>query len=238
MTQNALPWTEEHEAYCYQHHIPNAAKVLWQWLMRQGEISIEVEPDLSEFNKWVEKSRGKGYAHNYLKQMFNLLVENRVIQVVKQYSWKIFRLLVRPLEWLKPPRKKREKNLQNSNSTYDLPTSKDSDSVDLDIQQQHSNLISNQEVLAAEGLHFDETEKEVLDRPSWQIKVSIILFKIRGGLAKIKKSPEGFIRNCLRGQWWESPNTYVAICSYLAGVNVDDAVPALDLSSYFEDGNS
>jgi hypothetical protein len=186
MPQNALPWTEEHEAYCYQHHIPPAAKILWQWLMRQGEISLEVEPDLSEFNTWVEKSRGKGYSHNYLKKMFELLCERRVIQVVKQYSWKIFRLLVRPLDWLKPPRKKREKNLQNSNSTYDLPTPNQQSSVDGDIQQQHSNLISNQQTLASEGLHFDESEKEVLDRPSYEIKVSIILFKIRGGFAKMR----------------------------------------------------
>ncbi|MCC5625368.1 hypothetical protein [Nostoc sp. CHAB 5715] len=47
--KNALPWTEEHEAFCYQHHICPAAKSLWQWLMRQGEIAEEVEPDLSEF---------------------------------------------------------------------------------------------------------------------------------------------------------------------------------------------
>lgn len=107
--KNNLPWTEEHEAFCYKHHICPAAKSLWQWLMRQGLIAEEVEPDLSEFNATVAKARGKGYSHNYLKKIFDQLVEHRVIQVVKQYSWKIFKLLVRPLEWLKPPRKKREK---------------------------------------------------------------------------------------------------------------------------------
>ncbi|MHC5732042.1 MAG: hypothetical protein ACYTXY_49860, partial [Nostoc sp.] len=91
--KNTIPWTESHEAFCYQHHICPAAKSLWQWLMRQGVITEEVEPDLSEFNATVAKSRGKGYSHNYLKQIFNQLVEHRVIQVVKQYSWKIFKLL-------------------------------------------------------------------------------------------------------------------------------------------------
>ncbi|WP_298908726.1 hypothetical protein [uncultured Nostoc sp.] len=66
--KNALPWTEAHEAYCYQHHIPPAAKSLWQWLMRHGQIASEIEPDLSEFNAWVAKNRGKPYAHNYLKK--------------------------------------------------------------------------------------------------------------------------------------------------------------------------
>ncbi|WP_260447128.1 hypothetical protein [Nostoc sp. 2RC] len=87
-----LPWSEEHEAFCYQNHIPPAAKSLWQWLMRQGETGSEIEPDLSEFNAWVEKVRGKKYTHNYLKQMFELLQTHRVVQVVKQYSWKIFKL--------------------------------------------------------------------------------------------------------------------------------------------------
>ncbi|MHC5740277.1 MAG: hypothetical protein ACYTXH_36660, partial [Nostoc sp.] len=100
--KKSLPWTEEHEAFCYKHHICPAAKSLWQWLMRQGLIAEEVEPDLSEFNATVAKARGKGYSHNYLKKIFDQLVEHRVIQVVKQYSWKIFKLLVRPLEWLKP----------------------------------------------------------------------------------------------------------------------------------------
>ncbi|WP_414544302.1 hypothetical protein [Nostoc sp. CCY0012] len=117
MTENTLKinlaWSEEHDAFCYQHHICPAAKSLWQWLSRQAQISAEIEPDLAEFNNWVAKVRGKGYSHNYLKHIFNQLVENRVIQVVKQYSWKIFKLLVRPLEWLKPPRKKREKKLHN-----------------------------------------------------------------------------------------------------------------------------
>ena len=59
-----LPWTEEHEAFCYQHQITPAAKTLWQWLMRQGEISSEIEPNLAEFNEWVAKVRGKGYSTN------------------------------------------------------------------------------------------------------------------------------------------------------------------------------
>ncbi|OUL36389.1 hypothetical protein BV372_08085 [Nostoc sp. T09] len=202
--KNNLPWTEEHESFCYKNRIPNAAKVLWQWLMRQGEISAEVEPDLSQFNEWVAKVRGKPYAHNYLKKMFELLCEHGVIAVVKQYSWKIFRLLVRPLEWLKPRKKKREKNLQECNSTYNSPNPNDSSSVQAEIQQQLILISDNQATLADEGIQFDESEKEVLNRPKCEIKVSIALFKIRGGIDKIL-NPEGWIRSCLRHRWWEHP---------------------------------
>lgn len=233
MTQNpslvTLPWTEEHESFCYKNRIPNAAKVLWQWLMRQGSISEEVEPDLSEFNAWVAKVRGKPYAHNYLKKMFELLCEHRVIQVVKQYSWKIFKLLVRPLDWLKPPRKKREKNLQNSNSTYKTPDSIDNSSVQGDIQQQHSNIICNQATLSESGIHFDESEKEVLDRPYSEIKVAIILFNLRGGIEKIQ-NPPGWIRSCLRHRYWEQPHSQNQLIQVIGNTTIWDELAGGSIS--------
>ncbi|MBD2354757.1 hypothetical protein H6G41_08960 [Tolypothrix sp. FACHB-123] len=233
MTQNSnlvtLPWTEEHESFCYKNKIPNAAKVLWQWLMRQGSISEEVEPDLSEFNAWVAKNRGKPYAHNYLKKIFEILCEHRVIQVVKQYSWKIFKLLVRPLDWLKPPRKKREKNLQNSNSTYNLPTPNNNSSVQADIQQQHSNIISNQATLSEVGIHFDESEKEVLDRPYSEIQVAIILFNLRGGIEKIQ-NPPGWIRSCLRHRYWEQPHSQNQLIQVIGNTTIWDELAGGSIS--------
>ncbi|BAZ49578.1 hypothetical protein NIES4103_21900 [Nostoc sp. NIES-4103] len=196
-----LPWTEEHEAFCYQHHIPPAAKSLWQWLMRQGYIGTEIEPDLSEFNATVAKSRGKGYSHNYLKQMFELLLNHRVVQVVKQYSWKIYKLLVRPLDWLKP---QREKNLQNSNSSYRTQPSNDSNAVEESIQQQHS---TNKQLLEDNGIYYDDNVTQVLHRPTNEIRLAIIMFNLRGGFEKIE-NPEGFIRDCLRFRWWEYSRNY------------------------------
>lgn len=196
-----LPWTEEHEAFCYQNRVPPAAKSLWQWLMRQGYIGSEIEPDLSEFNATVAKSRGKAYSHNYLKQMFELLQSHRVIQVIKQYSWKIFKLLVRPLEWLKP---RKEKNLQNNNSSYKIQTSNDSNAVEEDIQQQHS---TNKQLLEDNGIYYDNNVTEVLNSPTNEIKLALMIFGLRGGFEKIQ-NPEGFIRDCLRGRWWEYPRNY------------------------------
>ncbi|BAY15714.1 hypothetical protein NIES21_15330 [Anabaenopsis circularis NIES-21] len=205
-----LPWTEEHEAFCYQHHITPAAKTLWQWLMRQGEISSEIEPSLAEFNEWVAKARGKAYSHNYLKKIFDQLVEHRVIQVVKQYSWKIFKLLVRPLEWLKPLKKAREKKLQNHNSSYDSQASNNKSVVEGSTQQQHSNSEVNSELLNEAGIHFDSEVIEVLEAPIHEVKLAIIMFNLRGGFEKIS-NPEGFIRGCIRGQWWLHPRNYNAL---------------------------
>jgi len=200
---NINPWTEEHDEFCLENHIPPSAKLLWQWLIREG-IESEIEPDLSEFNEWVAKFRGKAFSHNYLKQMFQLLVDHRVVQVVKQFSWKIFRCLVRPLDWLFP----KQKNLHNRNSTFNPqpsnPTSADDELLS------SSNSKENLATLADEGIEFEETETEVLDRPSAEIKLAIALFKIRGGLEKIL-NPEGWIRMCLRCRWWESPRNFALL---------------------------
>lgn len=202
--KNNLPWTEEHEAFCYQNRVPPAAKSLWQWLIRQGYIGSEIEPDLSEFNATVAKSRGKGYSHNYLKRMFELLQSLRVVQVIKQYCWKICKLLVRPLDWLKPPKKPSEKKLQNSNYSYKQQPSNPDNSVTGDTQQQQSTTSDNLATLADNGIIFDSDTKEVLEAPANEIKLAIVMFNLRGGLSKIE-NPEGFIRSCLRGRWWEHP---------------------------------
>ncbi|MEA5579542.1 hypothetical protein [Anabaena sp. UHCC 0451] len=212
-------WTEKHDQFCLKNKIPPAAKLLWQWLIREGVV-IEVEPDLSEFNKWVEKHRGKAYAHNYLKKMFAVLVENRVVQVVRQYSWKIFKLLVRPLSWLNPPKKRK---LHNDNSSYKTPTSNPGNFVDADVQQQH--ILSNQELMSHEGIHFDTQEKEVLDRPQFEIKAALLLFKLRGAAEKIL-NPEGWVRHCLRRRYWEQPTNYAAICQHFGGA-------VMEIEDYF-----
>ncbi|MGM3305092.1 hypothetical protein ACSQ6I_03755 [Anabaena sp. WFMT] len=219
-------WTEKHDQFCLEKHIPPAAKLLWQWLIREG-VNQEVEPDLSEFNHWVKKFRGKGYGHNYLKQMFNLLVEHRVIQTIKQYSWKVFKLIVRPLEWLFPRKKQK---LHNHNSTYEKPTSNPSKSVEDDIQQQH--ILSNQQVLFESGIHFDTEETEVLSRPQFEIKAALLLFKLRGATEKIN-NPEGWVRQCLRRRYWEQPRNYGTIAQHFGGavMNIEDYFLPVQITS-------
>lgn len=215
--KNNLPWTEEHDAYCYQHHIPPAAKTLWQWLMRQGEIAAEIEPDLSEFNAWVAKSRGRGYAHNYLKQMFDLLQSHRVIQVVKQYSWKIFKLLLRPIAWLNPPKKKREKNLQVNNYSYTLqaPNAESAEEVvnsssnssihtsteEFEELERRHNILS---VCAEYEIYFDPRKastRHLFEFDIDYIRQALKHFVKRGGLKEIT-NPQGWLIGCLRDCYW------------------------------------
>lgn len=224
-------WTEQHEIFCLENKVPTAAQRLWQWLLWQGNVIEEIEPDLSEFNTWVEKWRGRKYTHNYLKSMFQLLCDLRVISIVKTYCWKIHKLIMRPLEWLKPRKKK---NLQLSNFTYNSDPSNDSNAVVSSMQQQHSDLERNQETLASDGINFDTSETEVLSRPNWEIRAAIVLFKIRGGLNKIG-NPEGWVRKCLRNRYWESGRNYLAIVFEVSGLTPYDDISGIELESIFDE---
>lgn len=101
-------WTTKHLDYCLENSITPAAQYLWQWLINEEKLAQEIEPDLAEFNKHIKKVRGKGYCRLTLKNALNQLIEHRIVQLIKQYTWRIVKIITRPLDWLKP-----KKNLRN-----------------------------------------------------------------------------------------------------------------------------
>ncbi len=127
--------------------------------------------------------------------------------MIKQYSWKIFKLIVRPLSWLELPRKKRKQNSQNCHSSDNLQLENDC-STESGLDSSSSlNIDLNIKLLEEEGIFYDYIEAEVLDRPQCEVKVAIALFKLRGGFETIT-NPEGWIRVCLRRRWWEDARNY------------------------------
>lgn len=193
-------WTKKHDEFCLANNLPPAAKLLWEWLKRLGEAE-ETEPDLSDFNDWVKRHRGKGYCRPTLKNALAKLIDCGVVNLVRQYTWKIVKIVTRPLDWLKP-----KKNLPERQQIYALPPSNTESSEDRDKQQQLSS--SNHDLLQSEGFQFNTVEPEVLERPQNEIKLAVILFKLRGGFEKIEKNPEGWLRTCLRLRLWEEPRNY------------------------------
>jgi hypothetical protein len=115
-------WTDKYDAHCLEYGLTPSAKLLWQWLVYQGE-NQELEPDLKEeFNKWVGKKRGKPYDPKTLKTAIKQLSDCAVINVLREFSWKVYRIFLRPLEWLTPKKKSRNpaqiSNLDPSNSMF------------------------------------------------------------------------------------------------------------------------
>ncbi len=101
-TKNLNPWTDKHDLFCLENKITPSAQLLWRWLLREGKLGTELEPDLKEFNEWVSKRRGKPYCRPQVKAAFNQLVECRVIVLVKTFTWHLVRIVTRTLADLFP----------------------------------------------------------------------------------------------------------------------------------------
>lgn len=195
-------WTEAHDAYCLENKITPAAKLLWQWLIRQG-IGDEQEPDLKEFNQWVEKHRGKGYTRPTLKDALAQLVDCRVVQIVKQFTWRIVRIVTRPLDWLNPKKNLRHRHQNcdlhpsNPQSADDTPNSSSNSSIDTASREE---II---EVCAEAGIfyHPDKPAK-VFSYSLDDVLLAIDVYKLRSAQERIR-NPQGWLIDCLEWRYWE-----------------------------------
>lgn len=201
-------WTDKHEEFCLENRITPAARLLWQYLIKQGELNNESEPDLAEFNAEIAKHRGKGYCRVTLKKALSQLIDLRIIHLVKRFTWRLVRIVTRSISDLFP-----KKKLRNENESYALPTPNPQSSEPGIGSSSNSSLIqANVQALTDAGMYFDELCTEVVDRPANEIKLALFLFEWRGGFEKIP-NPEGWIRNCLRNRLWEEPRNYEYILS-------------------------
>lgn len=96
--KNNSYWTDKHDEFCLENSLTPCAKLLWQWILRQKDD----EPDLKEFNNWVEDHRNKPYCRLTIKAAFNQLVECRVVKLVKQFTWHLVRIVTRAIDDLFP----------------------------------------------------------------------------------------------------------------------------------------
>ena len=140
---------------------------------------------------------------------------------------------MRPLEWLKPLRKQPEKKFEYSEiSSKTQPTNAD-DSDASTSQQQPSDYEVNKEVLLSAGIEYNESEAEIFNRPQYEVKAALAMFHMRGGFEKID-NPEGFIRACLRREFWKTTRNYVAIIRFVLGIDKHESIPMIDLKDLFQ----
>lgn len=195
-------WSQKHEEFCLENQIPPAAKLLWQWLILQG-IGEETEPDLAEFNDWVKRHRGKGYCRLTLKNALSKLIDCRIVNLVKQYTWRIVKIITRPLEWLLP-----KKNLQNQNQIYDPQTSNPQSTENEVNSSSYPHNVENTkeeilEICNEAGINFNPNKPaDVFKYSVEEIRLAVAAFWLRGGHEKIN-NPQGWLVDCLRWRYWE-----------------------------------
>lgn len=206
-----MQWTKEHDAFCLENRLPPAAKLLWQWLSREAKLGDEIEPDLNDFNNWVAKHRDKPYCRPTLKAAMTKLIELRVVAPLRQFTWRIFRLVVRPLDWLKPTKK----NCRTQQQTFVLQPSNPLPDEE-EVLQQQQRLKGILDRFGQEGIAFgDSAHDELLSYTDEEIELAIAVFHQRGG-HQVRRgqrripNPPGWVLECLRNAYWEDQTPYLA----------------------------
>lgn len=206
-------WTDEHEEFCLKLGIKCAAQQLWYWLVTNGGIGKEIEIDLIDFNQLVGKKRGEPYCNRHLKQVFAKLEELEVIKIVKQYSWHVFKLLIRPLDCLKPP-KKQSFQTNTNNSTLEAEKGDESKKVENPLSQQQSYSLPTIKEVSKEtkdeirdlvnqeaGLELPEI-CDIYRYSIEEVQLALMLLKFQCK-KKVIARRVGWLVQCLRHRYWE-----------------------------------
>jgi len=125
------------------------------WIMRRVKPhqTQNLEIELTLFNQWVQKFRGRGYDRKTLKFALAQLDEctQGLILIEKSYTWAIHKIIVRPLDFVL------SQNDQNSGKTPKLPTGEPMFSAEhkkTAYKQQQQNISRLKSLFSEVGLRF------------------------------------------------------------------------------------
>jgi hypothetical protein len=183
-------WTEKHESFCLKKGIIGSAERLWYWLIQNNPTAEEIEPDLIEFNIWVNRERGRGYCPRQLKNAFNKLIECGVIAPIKRFSWHCFKLRLLPLNPVRNTEKKqsesghesskitpeRREELRNHAHRF-YQQQKDLDIIKRCVSDETKELIRN--ICTQAGINLTNDKCEIFYFPVEEIKACVAIYKKR-----------------------------------------------------------
>ncbi|MBW4673359.1 MAG: hypothetical protein KME52_04880 [Desmonostoc geniculatum HA4340-LM1] len=142
-------WTQKHQELCLKYGIKAAYQQFWYWLTNYTKPGKVIEVTLHEFNAWVEKQSGVHLSERHLKNLIKRLLDFGLVKLIKKYSWHEFKLIIKPLEWLEPPRKQVEQKSEiSTNSSKIEPQTQENTSENSQgsNQQQHTSSCLNTHV--------------------------------------------------------------------------------------------
>lgn len=95
--------THAHDALALQ--LTPCAGQLYRWLLRRRPAGRPQEFELNEFSEWTGASRKRSYSIRHIQRSLLELTESGLVEVVRKYSGKIFKLVAKHPEL--------DKNVQN-----------------------------------------------------------------------------------------------------------------------------
>lgn len=177
-------------------------------MLRTERKTNEAEPNLKEFNEWAEKHRGKPFHRDTLKIAWRQLQESGVIHPLKEFTWAIWRVIIRPINLLLEPICKPRKISRILKCDRGLEPSNPSNVADEVSAAAAINSNKSEVVTICEENGITYTKPSAI---SWatvaQIKAAIALFFHRGGFALDAdgfprvENPQGFLIDAIKKGW-------------------------------------
>ena len=161
-----------------------------------------------------------------LKKALEQLIQSKVIDLVKRYTWRVLKVITKPLAALKPKRKAQkeiDKKSEVLSGTFEKERGREEQKRKFGARKKRIEF--NNSLLSKAGIFFEDNVLEVLDRPEPEIKISIALFEICGSSQKISR-PEGWIRTCLRERYWEHPSNIKLLIEKFGNTTIWDELLA------------
>lgn len=125
-------WTDQHETFCLENRINRVAQHLWCFfelqLKKHPHPDRELVVGIDEFEDYITEKCGKPFTRAWVMKELEKLQSLRVLKIVKQFGRGAttgFKLLLKQVESLFPPKKNPKRNLHINEVTFNLDTSND-----------------------------------------------------------------------------------------------------------------
>lgn len=208
-------WTKKHDEFALICGLTRqSVHHLLRWVLRRTKLSdiSEIEIDLRKFNRWIEKTRGKGYDRKTLREAIEQLDElsNGMVVIIKKWNPWDYKILVRPLFFVM------QRNSQLGETVPKLPTQNpmfDADHKKRVMEQQQQDISKIESLTSSLGLKFTRDALVKLWRMAGksvkgvQVAVEMMLHSNSVQEQPIKNAC-GWLYNCLRYGWHEEYDPY------------------------------
>lgn len=169
--------------------------------MTQGETE-DIEPDLNDFNRWVERKRGKGYCRQTLKDAIAKLEEVGIIRIAKRFTWRVSRLIVRSLKWVKENLRPRK---QNCDSSAETPAKSNTITGSSSFRSSTPQKTPPQQVEYLCTIYKVAYFEELTQFDCEDVRDALKLFRLRNRGKNIL-NPIGWLMRCLNARWFTDQN--------------------------------
>ena len=208
-------WNKKHDKFAYNQGLMPSSAFLLRWILRKAKLNeiCELEIDLKKFNTWVGKERGKPYHRRTLDLAIAQLNDQTegMIVVLKRYTPWIFKILIRPLDFVLQNKHAKREKIDNRNDLNPMYSEDHKKRLE---QQQHQNISKIDSLFQKVNLNFTTDALGRIWRMAGKkienvIKtIELLVYQNSTPSNKPIERPHGFVIDCLKYRWYDNFDLY------------------------------